>query len=80
MHLPPVPKFRRLAPASPSQLETEVLEDVIDLDNPIIDTGRIGVVSATATPHFGWSHLRLGREPGVMARLEALSADALGHC
>src|SRR6266700_123986 len=44
---------------APDQLETEVLKDVIDLDKPIVHTFRAGVVVATATPHFGWSHLSL---------------------
>ena len=78
MHLPPVLKFRRLAPAALGQLETEVLQDVIDLDETMIDTCRTDVVSATATtPHFECSHLSHGivhgatnTEQGVQVRCQ----------
>jgi hypothetical protein len=77
MHLPPVLKFRRLAPAAPDQLETDLLQDVIDLNATMIDTCRTGVMSATATPHFGCSHLSHGvvrgatnTEQGVQVRCQ----------
>ena len=43
----------------------EVLEDVIDLDEPTVKAFGFGIMSTMMTPHFRCSHLGLGVVPGI---------------